>query len=229
MAKWEERHMTQQKYLCEFLGTLLLVCTVVGSGIMAERLAGGNDAVALLGNTIATGAILVVLITLFAPLSGAHFNPVVSLIMALLREISTREAVFYIIVQIFGGICGTLLAHAMFEVDIVQISYNARSGIAQYFAEIVATFGLLLTILLGRQSRPEAVPLLVGLYITAAYWFTASTSFANPAVTIARSITDSFSGIAPSDMPFFIIAQIAGGLIALLVMKTNFSINNDKP
>lgn len=206
----------------EFLGTLLLVCTVVGSGIMAARLAQGNDAVALLGNTIATGAILVVLITLFAPLSGAHFNPVVSLIMALLQEISARNAVIYVMMQVLGGICGTLLAHAMFEMEIFQISANARSGMAQYGAEIVATFGLLLTILLGRQSRPEAVPTLVGLYITAAYWFTASTSFANPAVTIARSITDSFSGIAPSDMPYFIMAQIAGALIALFVMRKIF-------
>lgn len=214
--------MNNQKYLAEFLGTLLLVCTVVGSGIMAERLAQGNDAVALLGNTIATGAILVVLITLFAPLSGAHFNPVVSLIMALLQEISARNAVIYVMMQVLGGICGTLLAHAMFEMEIFQISANARSGMAQYGAEIVATFGLLLTILLGRQSRPEAVPTLVGLYITAAYWFTASTSFANPAVTIARSITDSFSGIAPSDMPYFIMAQIAGALIALFVMRKIF-------
>ena len=214
--------MNNQKYLAEFLGTLLLVCTVVGSGIMAERLAQGNDAVALLGNTIATGAILVVLITLFAPLSGAHFNPVVSLIMALLQEISARNAVIYVMMQVLGGICGTLLAHAMFEMEIFQISANARSGMAQYGAEIVATFGLLLTILLGRQSRPEAVPTLVGLYITAAYWFTASTSFANPAVTIARSITDSFSGIAPSDVPYFIMAQIAGALIALFVMRKIF-------
>ena len=214
--------MNNQKYLAEFLGTLLLVCTVVGSGIMAARLAQGNDAVALLGNTIATGAILVVLITLFAPLSGAHFNPVVSLIMALLQEISARNAVIYVMMQVLGGICGTLLAHAMFEMEIFQISANARSGMAQYGAEIVATFGLLLTILLGRQSRPEAVPTLVGLYITAAYWFTASTSFANPAVTIARSITDSFSGIAPSDMPYFIMAQIAGALIALFVMRKIF-------
>ena len=220
--------MSRQRLLSEFIGTLFLVCTVVGSGIMAANLSAGNDGIALLGNTIATGAILVVLITLFAPLSGAHFNPVVSLIMALLREISTREAVFYIIVQIVGGICGTLLAHAMFEVDIFQISNNARTGIAQYSAEIVATFGLLLTILLGRQSRPEAIPLLVGLYITAAYWFTASTSFANPAVTIARSITDSFSGIAPSDMPFFIMAQCVGALIALIVMKTSLSTNSNK-
>ena len=211
-----------RKLAAEALGTLLLVCTVVGSGIMAERLAQGNDAVALLGNTIATGAILVVLITLFAPLSGAHFNPVVSLIMALLQEISARNAVIYVMMQVLGGICGTLLAHAMFEMEIFQISANARSGMAQYGAEIVATFGLLLTILLGRQSRPEAVPTLVGLYITAAYWFTASTSFANPAVTIARSITDSFSGIAPSDMPYFIMAQIAGALIALFVMRKIF-------
>ena len=211
--------MAQKSFIAECLGTLLLVCTVVGSGIMAEQLAGGNDAVALLGNTIATGAILYVLITIFAPLSGAHFNPAVTMVMFVLKEISAQKAAAYIIFQIIGGIAGTWLAHIMFGVDILQISDKARTGIHQYSAEIVATFGLLLTILLGRQMRPDAVATLVGLYITSAYWFTASTSFANPAVTIARSLSDSFAGIAPSDMPFFIIAQLIGALIAMRLAK----------
>ena len=209
--------MRHQTLLSEFLGTLLLVCTVIGSGIMAAELAAGNDAIALLGNTIATGAILYVLITIFGPVSGAHFNPVVSLVMYLLKEMPAPMMMAYIIAQIFGGLLGTALAHSMFDQEIFQLSVNARSGLSQYGAEIVATFGLLMTILLGRQSRPEAVPMLVGLYITAAYWFTASTSFANPAVTIARTFTDSFSGIAYGDTPFFIIAQIVGGLIALFI------------
>lgn len=209
--------MRHQTLLSEFLGTLLLVCTVIGSGIMAAELAAGNDAIALLGNTIATGAILYVLITIFGPVSGAHFNPVVSLVMYLLKEMPATMMMAYIIAQIFGGLLGTALAHSMFDQEIFQLSVNARSGLSQYGAEIVATFGLLMTILLGRQSRPEAVPMLVGLYITAAYWFTASTSFANPAVTIARTFTDSFSGIAYGDTPFFIIAQIVGGLIALFI------------
>ena len=211
--------MSQKSIIAECLGTLLLVCTVVGSGIMAEQLAGGNDAVALLGNTIATGAILYVLITIFAPLSGAHFNPAVTMVMFVLKEISAQKAAAYIIFQIIGGIAGTWLAHTMFGLDILQISDKARTGIHQYSAEIVATFGLLLTILLGRQMRPDAVATLVGLYITSAYWFTASTSFANPAVTIARSLSDSFAGIAPSDMPFFIIAQLIGALIAMRLAK----------
>ncbi len=209
--------MRHQTLLSEFLGTLLLVCTVIGSGIMAAELAAGNDAIALLGNTIATGAILYVLITIFGPVSGAHFNPVVSLVMYLLKEMPATMMMAYIIAQIFGGLLGTALAHSMFDQEIFQLSVNARSGLSQYGAEIVATFGLLMTILLGRQSRPEAVPMLVGLYITAAYWFTASTSFANPAVTIARTFTDSFSGIAYGDTPFFIIAQIVGALIALFI------------
>ena len=209
--------MRHQTLISEFLGTLLLVCTVIGSGIMAAELAAGNDAIALLGNTIATGAILYVLITIFGPVSGAHFNPVVSLVMYLLKEMPATMMMAYIIAQIFGGLLGTALAHSMFGQEIFQLSVNARSGLSQYGAEIVATFGLLMTILLGRQSRPEAVPMLVGLYITAAYWFTASTSFANPAVTIARTFTDSFSGIAYGDTPFFIIAQIVGGLIALFI------------
>lgn len=211
--------MPQKSIIAECLGTLLLVCTVVGSGIMADQLADGNDAVALLGNTIATGAILYVLITVFAPISGAHFNPAVTMVMLILKEISTKKAATYILFQIIGGIAGTWLAHYMFGLDILQISDKARTGIHQYSAEIVATFGLLLTILLGRQMRPDAIATLVGLYITSAYWFTASTSFANPAVTIARSLSDSFAGITPSDMPFFIIAQLIGALIAMRLAK----------
>ena len=208
-----------QTYLAEFLGTLLLVCTVIGSGIMAENLAQGNDAVALLGNTIATGAILYVIITIFGPLSGAHFNPVVSLIMCLLKEMTPSQALIYSLTQIAGGLVGMVLAHLMFEVDLWQLSENARSGPFQYTSEIIATAGLLLTILIGRKSRPDAVPSLVAFYITAAYWFTSSTSFANPAVTIARTFTDSFSGIAYSDTPYFIIAQIIGAIGALLLAR----------
>ena len=207
--------MNIRSMIAEMIGTLLLVCTVVGSGIMAEQLAGGNVAVALLGNTIATGAILFVLITIFGPISGAHFNPAVTMVIFLYKEITAQHAAIFILLQIFGGILGTWLAHFMFELDMWQVSQNARSGLSQYGSEIVATFGLVLTILLGRKLKPDAVAMLVGLYITSAYWFTASTSFANPAVTIARSISDSFAGIAPADMPFFIIAQLIGALIAM--------------
>ena len=211
--------MSRQQYASEFLGTLFLVCTVVGSGIMADALSAGNDGVALLGNTIATGAILVVLITLFGPLSGAHFNTVVTLVMACRSELRLKQAALYIIAQITGGIIGTILAHAMFDVSLLQLSGNERSGLPQYGAEAMATFGLLLVILIGRRVHPDAVAMLVGLYITAAYWFTASTSFANPAVTIARTFTDSFSGIHYGDTPYFIIAQIGGGLAAMLFAK----------
>ena len=209
--------MIKGKVIAEGLGTLGLVCTVVGSGIMAEALSGGNDGIALLGNTIATGAILVVLITLFGPVSGAHFNPVVTMVMTLKKQLPKSEAAIYIIVQILGGIAGTWLAHLMFDVPVIQLSDNARSGLPQYGSEIVATFGLLLTILIASRHRPDSIAMLVGLYITAAYWFTSSTSFANPAVTIARSLTDSFSGIAYLDMPFFIIAQIIGALMAMFM------------
>ena len=209
--------MIKGKLIAEGLGTLGLVCTVVGSGIMAETLSAGNDGIALLGNTIATGAMLVVLITLFGPVSGAHFNPVVTMVMALKKQLPKSEAAIYIIVQILGGIAGTWLAHLIFDVPVIQLSDNARSGLSQYGSEIVATFGLLLTILIASRHRPDSIAMLVGLYITAAYWFTSSTSFANPAVTIARSLTDSFSGIAYSDMPFFIIAQIIGALLAMFM------------
>ena len=201
----------------EALGTLLLVATVVGSGIMAERLADGNDAVALLGNTLATGAILYVLITALGPVSGAHFNPAVSAIFALRREIAPVTALAFVAMQVAGGIGGTLLAHAMFAEPLIQFSTHARTGAAQWLSEGVATFALIFTILATLRARPEAVPLAVALVITAGYWFTASTSFANPAVTIARSLTDSFSGIAPRDAAPFIAAQFAGALIGWLI------------
>ena len=206
-----------RRLFAEWFGTMMLVATVVGSGIMAEQLAGGNVAIALLGNTIATGAILVVLITVLGPLSGAHFNPAVSFAFALRREITPQIAALYAIWQIIGGLCGTVLAHLMFEQTVWQTSAHMRSGMAQYGSEFVATFGLLAVIFGGICYRQTAVPWLVGLYITAAYWFTASTSFANPAVTIARSFTDSFSGIFPGDMPFFIIAQLLAAAAASLV------------
>ena len=206
-----------RRLFAEWFGTMMLVATVVGSGIMAEQLAGGNVAIALLGNTIATGAILVVLITILGPLSGAHFNPAVSFAFALRREITPKIAALYATWQIIGGLCGTVLAHLMFEQTVWQTSAHMRSGMAQYGSEFVATFGLLAVIFGGICYRQTAVPWLVGLYITAAYWFTASTSFANPAVTIARSFTDSFSGIFPGDMPFFIVAQMLAAAAASLV------------
>ena len=205
--------------LAEFSGTLLLVCTVVGSGIMAVNLADGNDAVALLGNTIATGAILYVLISIFGPVSGAHFNPAVSLVFALRGELSLSLLAAYIAVQATGGICGTMLAQAMFELPLLDPSQNVRGGVGQWLGEGVATFGLLVTILGGLAYRANAVPALVGLYITAGYWFTSSTSFANPAVTLARGFTDSFSGIRPLDMPGFWLAQIAGAILAMLAAR----------
>ena len=200
----------------EALGTALLVTTVVGSGIMADRLT-DDMALALLGNTLPTGAILVVLITILGPISGAHFNPAVTLVFALRREIGARQAVLYAAAQIAGGIAGSLLAHAMFELPIFEISQTARTGAGQWIAEAVAAFGLVFTILAGLRFRSDAIPWLVGLYITAAYWFTASTSFANPAVAIARAFTDTFAGIRPIDLPGFIAAELAGALIAMAV------------
>ncbi|ADE40242.1 MIP/aquaporin family protein [Candidatus Puniceispirillum marinum] len=207
-----------RQFVAEWLGTLMLLVTVIGSGIMAERLAGGNIAIALLGNTIATGAILVVLITVFGPVSGAHFNPAVTLAFAIRKEISPSMALLYILFQIMGAVCGAMLAHFMFEVSLLQISQNVRSGPAQMGSEAVATFGLVMVIFGGIRFRPDAVPWLVGLYITAAYWFTSSTSFANPAVTLARSLTDSFSGIRPVDAPGFIISQLVAAMIATYVL-----------
>jgi len=206
-----------RRLVAEALGTGLLVATVVGSGIMADRLT-DDVALALLGNTIPTGAILVVLITLLGPISGAHFNPVVTGMFALRRAMAPRLALAYVAVQVFGGCVGTVLAHAMFDMPLVQISQHVRSGGPQWLAETVATFGLIAVILGGVRFRSDAVPVLVGLYITAAYWFTASTSFANPAVAIARSLTDTFSGIAPGGVPGFILAQIIGAALGAVVM-----------
>jgi glycerol uptake facilitator-like aquaporin len=207
-----------QRLAAEGLGTGLLVTTVVGSGIMAENLAGGNVALALLGNTLSTGAILVVLIMVFGPISGAHFNPAVSLVMAIRRELSAIALPLYVVAQVIGGCAGTWAAHLMFELPVLQLGEKVRTGGPQWFAEGLATFGLLVTILGVSRFRPTAVPVAVGLYITAAYWFTASTSFANPAVTIARAFTKSFSGIAPVDVPMFIVAQFVGALTALALM-----------
>ena len=204
-----------QRLLAEGLGTSFLLATVIGSGIMGETLANGNTAIALLGNTIPTGAILVVLITIFGPISGAHFNPAVTLAFLIRREIAAREAVGFIIVQIIGGILGVWAAHLMFAEEMLQVSMKLRAGPAQGFSELVATFGLLMVIFGGIRHKPEAVPVLVGLYITAAYWFTASTSFANPAVTIARTLSDTFAGITPASAPLFILMQLVGALLAV--------------
>jgi len=203
-----------RRLTAEALGTAFLVAAVIGSGIMAAKLAGGNNALALLCNTLATGAILVVIITILAPVSGAHFNPAVSLVMMIRGELDRREALAYMLAQIVGGCLGALFAHLMFGLDPLQLSTTARTGLPQWLAEFVATFGLLITILGCVRFRPDAIAFAVGLYITSAYWFTASTSFANPAVTIARSLSDTFAGIAPSDVPGFIVAQILGALAA---------------
>jgi glycerol uptake facilitator-like aquaporin len=198
----------------ELLGTWLLVATVVGSGIMAESLAGGNAAIALLGNTMATGAILVVLIAMLGSVSGAHFNPAVSLVFAVARELPAAECCVYVMAQFAGGIAGTMTAHAMFDLPLLQASAHVREGSAQLLSEAVATFGLIATILGCRRFRPDIIPVTVALYVVAGYWFTASTCFANPAVTIARSLTDTFSGIRPADAPWFILAEIVGALLA---------------
>ena len=206
-----------RRIFSEWLGTAFLLATVVGSGIMAQKLAGGNVALALLGNTIPTGSILVVLILIFGPLSGAHFNPAVTLAFAWRGELPWSDAVVYITAQILGAIAGVWAAHLMFELPLWQFSTTARTGAAQWFAESIATFGLLLTILGCAARTPAAVPYAVGLYIIAAYWFTASTSFANPAVTVARSFSDTFAGIAPSGVIAFIAAQLLGMAIAVVV------------
>ncbi len=204
----KRRPMEYRQQAAEFIGTKMMLATIIGSGIMAETLSAGNDAIALLANTIATGAILVVLITVFGPVSGAHFNPAISLVFWLRGELDRRRCLLFVLCQIAGGVAGTLLAHFMFELPLIQLSQQARSGVSQFGSEIVATAGLIGVILGGLASRPRAVPMLVGLYISAAYWFTASTSFANPAVTLARAISDTFAGIAPSDMPVFILGQL---------------------
>ncbi len=213
------RAATARQLVAEGLGTAFLLATVVGSGIMGERLADGNVALALLGNTIATGAILAVLILVFGAVSGAHFNPAVTLAFRLRGEIGGAAAAAYVAVQIVGGLSGTWAAHVMFEEPLFQFSTTVRSGFSQWTAEFIAAFGLVATILGCLKARPEAVPYAVGLFITAGYWFTASTSFANPAVTIARSLTDTFSGIRPIDAPGFIVAQLLGATAATLVFR----------
>src|SRR3977135_498682 len=210
-------HDLPRRLAAEALGTALLVATVVGSGIMAESLT-KDVALALLGNTLPTGAILVVLITILGPISGAHFNPAVSLIFALKRELTTRDAALYVGAQILGGILGTIIAHGMFALPLLDASLKVRTGGAQWFAEAVAAFGLVATILGGIRFQRAAVPWLVGLYITAAYWFTASTSFANPAVAIARAFSNTFAGIRPIDLPGFILAELAGALLAAVLV-----------
>jgi glycerol uptake facilitator-like aquaporin len=214
--------MSRQAVFSEALGSFLLFATVVGSGVMAERLAGGNVAVALLGNSMATGAILFVLITMLASVSGAHFNPAVTLVMRLRGHIGTGPAIAHVAAQLGGGILGVWVAHAMFEVPILQLSEKVRGGPGQLAGEAIATFGLLLTIIGTARVRPNAIPASVALYITAAYWFTSSTSFANPAITIARSLTNSFAGIDPGSVPGFITAQFVGAIAAHLVCEIIF-------
>jgi glycerol uptake facilitator-like aquaporin len=208
-----------RRIAAEFLGTAFLVAAVVGSGIMGERLAGGNVAIALLANTIATGAALVALILTFGPISGAHFNPAVTLVDAMERGLSWLEASQYVFAQCLGGVCGAMAAHLMFHLPLISLSHHARSGAAQLFSEFIATFGLLCVIWGCSRMRSEMVAFAVGAYITAAYWFTASTSFANPAVTIARALTDTFSGIRPLDVAAFIAAQIIGAIAATFLFR----------
>jgi glycerol uptake facilitator-like aquaporin len=208
-----------QRTFAEGLGTAFLLAAVVGSGIMAQRLAGGNGALALLCNTLPTGAMLAVLILVFGPLSGAHFNPAVSLACALRGELPWPNTVLYAVAQAVGAIVGVWAAHLMFELPVWQLSGTTRSGPGQWLAEAVATFGLIVTIFGCRERTPLAVPYAIGLYITAAYWFTASTSFANPAVTLARSLSDTFAGIAPAGVPAFVIAQLLGAIAALVLSQ----------
>jgi len=208
-----------RRAVAEFLGTWMLVATVVGSGIMAETLAGGNVAIALLGNAVATGAILVVLIAVLAPISGAHFNPAVSLVFSLAGELPIGALVTYIAAQIVGGVFGTATAHIMFDLPVLQFSEHIRQGPSQFLSEVVATFGLMATILGCRRFRPDIIPTSVALYVVAGYWFTASTCFANPAVAMARSLTNTFSGIRPVDAPWFILAEITGALLAAALFR----------
>jgi len=208
-----------QRLGAEFIGTAFLLATVIGSGIMGERLSGGNVAIALLGNTIPTGAILFVLITMFGPISGAHFNPAVTAVFALRRDIAPAEAWAFVVAQMLGAVAGVLAAHLMFEENVLQLSTKLRTGPPQWFSEWVAVFGLVLTILLTRKANRSTVAASVGLYITAAYWFTASTSFANPAVTVARALSNTFAGIRPQDVLPFIAAQMVGAVMALYACR----------
>lgn len=215
--------MNMRAYLSEFTGTAMLLATVIGSGIMGETLANGNTAIALMGNTIATGSILYVLITVFGPISGAHFNPAVTIAMLISKKISMKDALIFIGLQILGAGLGVMIAHGMFGLEILQISSKLRQGPSQGFSEVIATFGLILIIFGGLKVRPEAIPALVGFYITSAYWFTASTSFANPAVTLARSLSNTFAGISPNNIVMFISCQFIGMLVALIIIKKIFS------
>ena len=215
--------MNMRAYLSEFTGTAMLLATVIGSGIMGETLANGNTAIALMGNTIATGSILYVLITVFGPISGAHFNPAVTIAMLISKKISMKDALIFIVLQILGAGLGVMIAHGMFGLEILQISSKLRQGPSQGFSEVIATFGLILIIFGGLKVRPEAIPALVGFYITSAYWFTASTSFANPAVTLARSLSNTFAGISPNNVFMFISCQFIGMLVALIIIKKIFS------
>ncbi|MDC0603974.1 aquaporin family protein [Amylibacter sp.] len=215
--------MNMRAYLSEFIGTAMLLATVIGSGIMGETLANGNTAIALLGNTIATGSILYVLITVFGPISGAHFNPAVTIAMLISKKISIKDALIFIGLQILGAGLGVMIAHGMFGLEILQISSKLRQGPSQGFSEVIATFGLILIIFGGLKVRPEAIPALVGFYITSAYWFTASTSFANPAVTLARSLSNTFAGISANNIVMFISCQFIGMLVALIIIKKIFS------
>lgn len=208
-----------RRVVAEFLGTAFLVATVIGSGVMAERLASGNIALALLANTIATGSTLVALILAFGQISGAHFNPVVTLMDALEKGLPWAETPHYVVGQVLGGLTGAVVAHLMFALPVISFSRHARSGPAQVFSEFVATFGLVSVIWGCSRLRSNAVAFAVGAYITAAYWFTASTSFANPAVTIARCVSDTFAGIRPTDVPWFVIAQFLGGIAATLIFR----------
>lgn len=210
------------RLLAEALGTFLLFATVMGAGIMADNLAGGNVAVALIGTTLPIGAILYVIIVMLGPVSGAHFNPVVTLMIRLRGEIETGAALAYIAVQVISGVLAAFVVHLMFDLPVVQIADNPRTGIGQWVSEGIATFGLILTIFATLRTRPEAVPMSVALYIFAACWFTASTCFANPAITIARGFTDTFTGIAPADIPAFVMAQIIGALAAMAAVRVLF-------
>ena len=218
-----ERVALSKRLAAEALGSFFLFATVIGSGIMGEALAGGNAALALLGNTLATAAMLYVLIVKLGPVSGAHFNAAVTLAFALRGELGRRDALAYLAAQVLGGIAGVLVAHAMFDLPLLQLSDRARDGGGQWLGEIVATFGLLLTILGTVRHRPASVPASVALYIGAAYWFTSSTSFANPTITLARSLSDTFAGIAPGDVPAFVAAQLLGAALAMLVARWLFA------
>ena len=217
-----DRPALRRRLAAEAIGSFFLFATVIGSGIMAANLSAGNDAVALLGNTLATGSILFVLITLLGPISGAHMNPAVSLVAASRRELAWGDAAAYIAAQLAFGILGAWAAHAMFDLPLLQLSAKSRTGAGQWLGEAIATFGLILTILGTVRRRPNAVPASVALYITAAYWFTSSTSFANPAITVARSLSDTFAGIAPAHVPLFVLAQLAGAALAAAVARRLF-------